>query len=119
VVAGPSIASHGPFFARLGQRIKADTNSAYAVLTSGECPNLKTLLKVVIKKITSRVEDDDNEEEISRPTTSSRRGPKVLDFDLEHVQQWQKKHRVQSIVVAVQDSEAFDTSVLIELIDLF
>jgi hypothetical protein len=118
VVAGPSIASHGPFFARLGQRIKSETNSTYAVLTSGESPNLKTLLKNLIKKITLRVEDDDDDDG-SRPTTSSRKGPKLLDFDLGHVQEWRKKNRVQSIVVAIQDSEAFDTALLIELVELF
>jgi origin recognition complex subunit 3 len=119
VVAGPSIASHGPFFARLGQRIKSETSSTYAVLTSGESPNLKTLLKNLIKKITSRVEEDDDEDDNSRSSNSLRKGPKLLDFDLGHVQQWRKKNRVQSIVVAIQDSEAFDTALLIELVDLF
>jgi origin recognition complex subunit 3 len=118
VVAGPSIASHGPFFARLGQRIRNETSSTYAVLTSGESPNLKTLLKNLIKKITSRVEDDDDDDN-PRPSNSSRKGPKLLDFDLGHVQQWRKKNRVRSIVVAIQDSEAFDTALLIELVDLF
>lgn len=117
VVAGPSIASHGPFFVRLGQRIKSDTNSTYVVLTSGECPNLKTLLKNLIKKITSRVEDDDDDD-VSRPMPSSRKGPKLLDFDLGHVQEWRKKNHVQSIVVAIQDSEAFDTALLIDFVDL-
>ncbi|KAF2682716.1 hypothetical protein K458DRAFT_306676 [Lentithecium fluviatile CBS 122367] len=116
VVAGPSIASHGPFFVRLGQRIKEETNSRYAILTSGESPNLKTLLKNLITKITSRIDDDD--EELGRPTTSSRKGLKLLNFDLGHVQEWQKMNRVESIVIAIQDSEAFDTGILIELIDL-
>jgi origin recognition complex subunit 3 len=101
----------------LGQRIRHGTNSTYAVLTSGESPNLKTLLKNLIRKVTSRTEDDDDEE-LDRPITSSRKGPKLLDFDLGHVLEWQKKNRVHSIVVAIQDSEAFDTGILIELVDL-
>ncbi|KAF2634953.1 origin recognition complex subunit [Massarina eburnea CBS 473.64] len=117
VVAGPSIASHGPFFARLGRSIRDETNSAYVVLTSAESPNLKTLLKNLIKRVTSRIEEDDDDD--IRPTASSRHGPKVLDFDLSHVQEWQKKNRTRSIVVALQDSEAFDTRILIELVDLF
>jgi origin recognition complex subunit 3 len=118
IVAGPSIASHGPFFERLGKSVRQDTGSAYVVLTSGESPNLKTLLKTLIKKITSRVEDDD-EDDLDRPTTSSRYGPKLLNYDLGHVQEWRRKNRVSSIVVAFQDSEAFDANLLADVVDLF
>lgn len=119
IVAGPSIASHGPYFERLGRRIRDDTNSSYVVLTSGESPNLKTFLKNLIKKVTLRVEeDDDDEDEIERPVTSSRRGPKLLNFDLGHVQEWASRNPGQSIVVAIQDSEAFDTALLIEMIEI-
>lgn len=88
------------------------------MLTSGECPNLKTLLKALIKKVTSRVEDDD-EDGMDGPSTSSRKGPKLLNYDLGHVQEWQKKNRKSSIVVAIQDSEAFDAGLLAEMVDLF
>jgi origin recognition complex subunit 3 len=118
IVAGPSIASHGPFFERLGLRIKKDTNSAYIVLTSGESPNLKTLLKNLIKKVTSHLDDDDDDD-MDRPASSTRNGPKLLNFDLGLVQEWRKKNRVSSIVVAFQDSEAFDASLLADVTDLF
>lgn len=87
------------------------------MLTSGECPNLKTLLKALIKKATSRIGDDD-EDDLDQPATSSRHGPKLLNYDLGHVQEWQKKSRVSSIVVAIQDSEAFDAGLLADTIDL-
>ncbi|KAI4611241.1 hypothetical protein J4E83_008184 [Alternaria metachromatica] len=116
IVAGPSIASHGPFFERLGRGIRAE-NCAYVVLTSSECPNLKTLLKTLIKKVTSRVDDED-EDDGDRPATSSRHGPKLLNYDLGHVQEWQKKNRASSIVVALQDSEAFDVGLLVDVVDL-
>ena len=115
IVAGPSIASHGPFFERLGRRVR-DENSAYVVLTSSECPNLKTLLKNLIKKVTLRVEDDD-EEDANRPS-ASRYGPKLLNYDLGHVHEWHKKTRASRIVVALQDSEAFDVGLLVDTIDL-
>ncbi|XPS93552.1 Origin recognition complex subunit 3 [Ascochyta lentis] len=117
VVAGPSIASHGPYFERLGRTIRSDTDSAYILLTSGECPNLKTLLKNLIKKATSRVVDDD-EEDLDQPTKPSRHGPKLLNYDLGHIQDWRKKSRVSSIVVTIQDSEAFDAGLLVDLVDL-
>lgn len=118
IVAGPSIASHGPFFERLGRKVKNDTCSTYVVLTSGESPNLKTLLKNLIKKVTSHAEEDD-EDDLERPATSSRHGPKLLNYDLGHVQEWRKKNRVSSIVVAFQDSEAFDAGLLADIVDLF
>ena len=118
IIAGPSIASHGPFFKRLGQRIRDDTDSTYVVLTSAESPNLKALLKNLIKKVTSHVEEDD-EDDMDRPATSSRHGPKLLNYDLGHVQEWRKKNRVSSIVVALQDSEAFDAGLLADMVDLF
>lgn len=118
VIAGPSIASHGSFFVRLGRKIRDDTQSAYHILTSSESPNLKTLLKNLIKKATSHVEDDDDDD-LGLTSTSSRKGPKVLDFDLQHIQEWQSRNQAANIVVAIQDSEAFDSRVLIEMIDLF
>lgn len=117
IVAGPSIASHGPFFERLGRSIRHG-NSAYAVLTSSECPNLKALLKNLIKKVTSRVDDDDEEDDVDRPSASSRHGPKLLNYDLGHIQEWHRKSRVESIVVALQDSEAFDVGLLVDFVDL-
>ena len=118
IVAGPSIASHGPFFERLGRRVKKEANSAYVLLTSSECPNLKTLLKNLIKKATSRL-DDDGEDESEQYTASSRHGPKLLNYDLGHIQEWRKKNHVASLVVAIQDSEAIDAGLLIDMIDLF
>lgn len=99
--------------------MRDETSSSYVVLTSAESPNLKTFLKNLIKKITSRVEEDDDEDDDMPRTTSSRGGPKLLDFDLGHVQEWRKKYPVGSIIVAIQDTEAFGTGLLIEMVDLF
>lgn len=87
------------------------------VLTSGESPNLKTLLKNLIKKVTSRIEDDDDDD-VDRPA-SSRYGPKLLNYDLGHVQEWQKRTHASNIVIAFQDSEAFDVGLLVDVVDLF
>ena len=62
--------------------------------------------------------EDEDEDDLGATITSTRNGPKMLNFDLGHVQEWQRRNRAESIVVAIQDSEAFDTSLLIELVDL-
>lgn len=77
---------------------------------------MKTLLKNLIKKVTLRIEDED--EDLERHTTSSRHGPKLLNFDLGHIQEWRKKNRVSNIVVALQDSEAFDANLLADVVGL-
>lgn len=121
VVAGPSIASHGSFFERLRRRFRDETDSAYVVLTSGESPNLKTLLKNLISKATSLVsgEDDDDDNDLGHTMSTSRGRPKLLNFDVGHLLEWQTKNQAKSIIVTIQDSEAFDANVLVELIDLF
>lgn len=68
--------------------------------------------------MTLHVEDDDDED-MDRPATSSRRGPKLLNYDLGHVQEWRKKNRVSGIVVALQDSEAFDAALVADVVELF
>ena len=67
--------------------------------------------------MTSRVDDDD-EDDVDRPSAASRYGPKLLNYDLGHVQEWHKKTRVSSIVIALQDSEAFDVGLLVDMVDL-
>jgi len=61
------------------------------------------------------VEDDDDDD---RPSASSRHGPRLLNYDLGHVQAWQKKNQVSSIVIALQDSEGFDVGLLGDVVDL-
>lgn len=42
----------------------------------------------------------------------------MLNYDLGHIQEWRKKNPVSSVVVTIQDSEAFDASLLADLVDL-
>ncbi|OCL01814.1 hypothetical protein AOQ84DRAFT_328398, partial [Glonium stellatum] len=117
IVVGPSIASHGFFFDRLGQKVTAATNATFLILTSGECPNLKTLLRNLIRKATSKLDDVDEPED--RNGNVSRTGPKLLDYDLVLLQEWYSKTQTDKVIVAVQDSEAFDAALLVEMIELF
>lgn len=67
--------------------------------------------------MTSHLEDDD-EDDAERPSRPSRFGPKLLNYDLGHIQAWRKANKVSSVVVTIQNSEAFDAGLLIDLIDL-
>ena len=43
----------------------------------------------------------------------------MLNYDLEILQSYVKKHGSQRVVVAFQDSEAFDTNLVVDLVTLF
>lgn len=54
-------------------------------------------------------------------TASTRQGRKYLDYDLEALHAFLRQQQQQSrrVIVAFQDSEAFDSGLLTELITLF
>ncbi|KAF4535182.1 Origin recognition complex subunit 3 [Lasiodiplodia theobromae] len=113
VVAGPSIASHAQFFDSLAQRTAGEADSAFVALTSSECPNLKTLLKHLIRKATS-AEDDDGDELVA----PRRKGPKLLNYDLQLLLDWCKERNPAHVVVTFRDSEAFEGPLLADAIQL-
>ncbi|PWW78804.1 hypothetical protein C7212DRAFT_273164 [Tuber magnatum] len=115
VLAGPNIASHELLFEQLAQRIRnQDRTGPVVVLTSKDATNLKTALRKLIRDATQQDEGvDDEEEDIVRKST------KLLNYDLQILQTWCESHGGQKVTIAVQDSEAFDSNVLSDLITLF
>ncbi|KAK8163089.1 origin recognition complex subunit 3 N-terminus-domain-containing protein [Phyllosticta citrichinensis] len=119
VVAGPAIASHAQFFDSLAERVAGEANSVFVALKAAECPNLKTLLKNVIRKATAAAEEDDGDEHVATTTTSTRRrGPKLLNYDLQLLCEWCEEQKPKHVVVTFQDSEAFDGPLLADVIQL-
>ncbi|GME25303.1 origin recognition complex subunit [Neofusicoccum parvum] len=113
VVAGPSIASHAQFFDSLAERAAHEAQSTFVALSSNECPNLKTLLKNLIRKATS-AEDDDGDEHVS----TRRKGPKLLNYDLQLLFEWCKEQNPAHVVITFRDSEAFEGPLLADAIQL-
>jgi len=114
ILAGPSIAAHATFFEQLAEKITKETCSSFALVTSADAPNLKTLLKVVIRSATARKSSDGDELDlVSRP----RKGPKLLDYDLQLLQEWTSENNIDQVVVSFRDIEAFDSNVLSEAIE--
>jgi origin recognition complex subunit 3 len=115
ILAGPSIAAHASLFDQLSQRITAETSSSFVLLTSVDAPNLKTLLKAIIKGGISRRDADEEDVEMM---SSVRRGPKLLSYDLQLLYEWVSEKHVEQVVVAFRDTEAFDSNVLSEALEL-
>jgi origin recognition complex subunit 3 len=115
ILAGPSIAAHATFFEQLSQRIATGTTSSFSLITSTDSPNLKSLLKVLIRNGTAHKGIDDKDDEL---LSRKRKGPKVLDYDLQLLHERVVESGIDQVVVAFRDSEAFDSSVLSETIEL-
>lgn len=117
ILAGPNIASHTPLFEQLASRIRdEDRTGPVIVLTSKDATNLKSTLKKLIKDATQQDEGlDDEDDEV----VIGRKGARLLNYDLQILQNWCKIHEGQKVVIAIQDTEAFDGNILSDLISLF
>ncbi|KAK0904257.1 Origin recognition complex subunit 3 [Friedmanniomyces endolithicus] len=102
-------------------RVGKDRRSLLS-LSSSSGTNLKALLKTLILKATSRrtgssdedgVDDEDDELRTSRSI-----GPKLLNYDLQLLQDHVREHRTEQVVITFEDTEAFDSDLLSEIIEL-
>lgn len=87
-------------------------------------PNLKAALKKVIRDATAQVSSDgggggDGDEDAK--VTFGRDGRKYLDYDLEglHAFLSSQQDPLKRVIVAFEDSEAFESSLLTDLLALF
>ena len=117
LVTGPSLASHDTLFHQLSTSTLRLGRTPFASLTSQHAPNLKTLLKHLISKATS-IETPDEGEDDDELVSSKRKGPRLLNYDLQILQNAVEDQHIERVVVAFQDCEAFDGSILSDAIDL-
>jgi origin recognition complex subunit 3 len=115
LLAGPSIAAHSLIFQQLQERSRDEANSIFIPVSSSDGGNLKTLLKAIIKNGTSQKRFDEDEVDLLPSKTSGR---KLLDYDLQLLHEFIKEKNVQQCIVVFRDCEAFDSSVLSEVIEL-
>ncbi|RAL63424.1 hypothetical protein DID88_003845 [Monilinia fructigena] len=115
IVTGPNIASQGLLFEHISTRLSNEINAPVVTLRSGESPNLKGLLKKLIRDITHHKSNDEGEDD----NYLEQDGRKLLNYDLEIVHGYIKAHGYDRLIVSFQDSEAFDSGLLGEAISLF
>ena len=116
ILGGPDLSFQTSFLKQLDERIKHTRDCvSFVSLSSKDASALKTLVKVLIQKATCRSYGvKDHDESLLR-----RKGSRLLNYDLQILQDWIAEWRVSKFVVAFEDSEAFDTVLLAEMIDLF
>ncbi|KUI66814.1 Origin recognition complex subunit 3 [Cytospora mali] len=115
IVTGPNIASQDLLFEQMAESLGPSVRGRVVRLRSAEAPNLKVTLKKIIRDVTRQASGDEGDAELA----VGKDGRKYLDYDLEALHAHFKPHESKQVIVAFQDSEAFDTGLLSDLITLF
>ncbi|AEO65334.1 uncharacterized protein THITE_2112219 [Thermothielavioides terrestris NRRL 8126] len=112
IITGPNIASQDLLFEQLAETLSAATQASFVRLRAADAPNLKAALKKIIRDATTgRSEDGDG---------MDAEGRKYLDYDLEGLLAFLAQHQLPlRVIVSFQDSEAFESGLLSDLIALF
>lgn len=84
-------------------------------LESGSAPHLKAVLKVLIQKATAGNAEEDEDDELA---TATRKGPRLLNYDLQILYEYVRDRQIEQVVVSFSDTEALGSSLLSELVEL-
>lgn len=97
------------------------TQARFVRLRAAGAPNLKAALKKVIRDATAQVSIGGDGDEDDAEVTLGRDGRKYLDYDLEglHAFLSAQPDGSKRVIVAFEDSEAFESSLLTDLLALF
>ena len=107
------------FLERVQTRVLAERRNAFVTLRPSDAPNLKSLLKNLIRRATNSAvtgENDDDEQDAVSGTTTS--GPKLLNYDLQILCDWCKTKRIDKVIIALRDCETFDVNVFSDFISV-
>ncbi|OBT60926.1 hypothetical protein VE03_09287 [Pseudogymnoascus sp. 23342-1-I1] len=115
ITTGQNTASQELLFSQLSGRVHSETGALIVTIRPGDASNLKAALKKLIRDATNT----DHDEEDERSASSVPGGHKYLNYDLQLLQNHLKSSKHRQVVVAFQDSESFDSTLLTELIELF
>jgi len=116
ITTGAGSISHDGLFELLDESIRSRDGYIFIPVQATDAPSLKTLLNNINQKGTKQQHDDEDDElDVAVPVASKTKGPKLLNYDLDILRQYCERLGDQRVVLAVQDSEAFDAGVLTDL----
>lgn len=117
IVTGPNITSQELLFSRLTKKLQQ--GAIPITLRSGDAINLKTVLKKLIRDATNEVHEDEDEPRRTGPNAANN-GRKLLNYDLQILYNYlQSLPERKAVVVTFQDTDAIDSALLCQLIELF
>ncbi|OLL24136.1 Origin recognition complex subunit 3 [Neolecta irregularis DAH-3] len=109
LLLGPNIAGHAKLFDRLSDLLSATKSTLCVSVSFRNFPNLKAGLKYIIKSVLGTTDFDDSDDELSTKKAS---GPGYSLSTL--IPLFQNSY--SRFTIAIQDAEAFDPSLLEQLI---
>ncbi|KAF9894214.1 hypothetical protein FE257_007716 [Aspergillus nanangensis] len=114
ITVGSNVSSLGRLLSRLNEQLTTTGEGGVVALESGDAPNLKTTLKNIIRAAITNTEGNDGYQSF----LTDRDGPRLLGYDLDLLGEYVKRKNVKRLVIAFRDSEAFDPSILTDLLSL-
>jgi origin recognition complex subunit 3 len=115
ILSEPGSASSNSLARRVADAVQKQKRRIYAPLDSGSAPHLKAVLKTLIQKATAITAEEDEDDEL---TLTSRKGPRLLNYDLQILYEHVRDRKIEQVVVSFPDTEALTSSLLSELIEL-
>jgi len=115
ILSGPGSASSNSLAKRVADAVQKQKRRIYVPLDSGSAPHLKAVLKTLIQKATAITAEEDEDDELA---LTSRKGPRLLNYDLQILYEHVRDRKIEQVVVSFPDTEALSSSLLSELIEL-
>ncbi|KAF2459963.1 origin recognition complex subunit 3 N-terminus-domain-containing protein [Lineolata rhizophorae] len=113
VITGSSITSWTSFLGSLSDRLTSSRANLVVSLRSGESPNLKTLLRVLIAKASAGGDSGNEDETLLHHNTG-----RLLNYDLQLLEDLLRERATENVVIAFEESETFDGALLSDTINL-
>ncbi|KAK7908012.1 origin recognition complex subunit [Apiospora marii] len=115
IITGANMASQSLLFEQLSDSLQTRAGAKVVLLRSGDASNLKAALRKIILEVVATRSDAAEEQDLSLGND----GKRYLNYDLEALRGHLAHHPSPHVIVAFQDSEAFETGLLADLITLF
>ncbi|KAK0515982.1 hypothetical protein JMJ35_002016 [Cladonia borealis] len=113
VVSGPNNGSSAKLFESIMQRVHVRHRAILVALSSGQSPNLKTVLKYINQHARTQTLESDEDTVIDGAEDT-----RQLNYDLQILHDHIQAHTIDRVVIAFEDSEAFEAKLLGDLIDI-
>ena len=114
ISAGPDAGSHRSIAQQLQRKGAENGRRVFVSLSAPSATNLKAALKAIILKTTSQNEGLDEDEELH----ASGKGRKLLNYDLQILQDHVQERKLDQVILSIEDTEAFNSDLLSELIEV-